>query len=167
MVRYQETGPGRGTVRVGRPGRPGPARTRPGPGRAPPAIRRKPIIGMYWRGSGGQSGCHRPGMDGAAMDDRGARSVGLLATLVRVYRTAAGLTQRQLASRAGVSPGALQDLEQGRTARPQSWLLDRLAEALQLAGPQRAELMSAPARQVPAGAVPAGAVPAGPRGAAG
>jgi len=46
------------------------------------------------------------------MDDNAAEPRGRLATLLRARRTAAGLTQRQLAGRAGVSLGALEDLEQ-------------------------------------------------------
>src|SRR5215831_20641311 len=53
--------------------------------------------------------------------------------LIRVRRRAAGLTQDDLACLAGVSVGALRDLEQGRTHRPRSRLITRLAEALGLA----------------------------------
>jgi DNA-binding SARP family transcriptional activator/DNA-binding XRE family transcriptional regulator len=52
--------------------------------------------------------------------------------LVRVRRRAAGLTQQALAGRAGVSVGALRDLEQGRTLRPRLSLITRLAAVLDL-----------------------------------
>ena len=52
------------------------------------------------------------------MDKRGARLQGWLAVRVSSQRAAAGLTQRQLADRAGISLGALEDLEQGRTRNP-------------------------------------------------
>jgi transcriptional regulator with XRE-family HTH domain len=48
----------------------------------------------------------------------GAGSPGQLAVLLRSHREAAGLRQRQLATHAGISVGALQDVEQGRTTRP-------------------------------------------------
>jgi DNA-binding SARP family transcriptional activator len=82
------------------------------------------------------------------MEQNGARPPGLLATLIRTRRGAAGLTQRQLASRSGISLGALQDLEQGRTFRPRPQSLACLAEALQLTGCQREELIGAPAGPV-------------------
>jgi DNA-binding SARP family transcriptional activator/tetratricopeptide (TPR) repeat protein/DNA-binding XRE family transcriptional regulator len=59
---------------------------------------------------------------------------------VQGYRAAAGLTQGQLASRAGVSAGAVRDIEQGRTMRPRPASVTRLAEALRLSGGQREEL---------------------------
>jgi DNA-binding SARP family transcriptional activator/tetratricopeptide (TPR) repeat protein/DNA-binding XRE family transcriptional regulator len=68
-----------------------------------------------------------------------------LAALVRGNRETAGLTQRQLARRAGISLGALQDLEQGRTTCPRPRSLVRLASALQLSTRQLDELTSAAA----------------------
>src|SRR5690242_15224832 len=65
---------------------------------------------------------------------------GRLATLVRGHRASAGLTQRQLAGRAGIGLGALEDLEQGRTVSPRGESLARLAVALELNPRQRAEL---------------------------
>jgi DNA-binding SARP family transcriptional activator/tetratricopeptide (TPR) repeat protein len=53
--------------------------------------------------------------------------------LVRIRRLAAGLTQEELAGRAGVSVGTLRDLEQGRTHRPRSGLITRLDAVLDLA----------------------------------
>ncbi len=77
---------------------------------------------------------HRGGTDPDAW-----ASLGSLAGLpesgaaVRSRRLAAGLTQRQLAAAAGVSLGALRDLEQGRTSQARVDSLSRLAEALEAA----------------------------------
>jgi DNA-binding SARP family transcriptional activator/DNA-binding XRE family transcriptional regulator len=78
------------------------------------------------------------------------RPPGPLATLLRTHRETAGLTQRQLADRAGISVGALQDLEQGRTIRPRQQSLAHLAVALQLSEPQREELVGASTAEVSA-----------------
>src|SRR5215472_14554087 len=75
-------------------------------------------------------------------DGQGARvtsSRGPLAVLLRARRENAGLTQRELASQAGISLGALQDLEQGRTGRPRRQSLDRLAVVLRLTTDQHEE----------------------------
>jgi transcriptional regulator with XRE-family HTH domain len=53
-------------------------------------------------------------------------------TLVRARRLDAGLTQHELAVRAGLSVGAIRDIEQGRTAAPRLGSLSRLAEGLAL-----------------------------------
>jgi DNA-binding SARP family transcriptional activator len=50
--------------------------------------------------------------------------------LIEERRRAAGLTQRALAERSGVSVGAIRDLEQGRTSWPRPGAAQRLAEAL-------------------------------------
>jgi DNA-binding SARP family transcriptional activator/tetratricopeptide (TPR) repeat protein/DNA-binding XRE family transcriptional regulator len=84
--------------------------------------------------------------------------------LVRAHREAAGLTQQRLASRAGVSVGAVRDIEQGRTVVSRPDTLARLAAVLELDGRERAELSSlagahrAAGRAVP-GRYPAGAGP--------
>jgi hypothetical protein len=56
------------------------------------------------------------------MTERGYRPPGLavpdLADTVRRHRTAASLTQHQLADRAGVSTATIRDIEQRRTLRP-------------------------------------------------
>src|SRR5215469_13765446 len=79
------------------------------------------------------------------MEDRMTRSAGRLAVLLRTQREGAGLTQRELASQAGISLGALQDLEQGRTSRPRRQSLDRLAAVLRLTAGQHEELVRASA----------------------
>jgi DNA-binding SARP family transcriptional activator/tetratricopeptide (TPR) repeat protein/transcriptional regulator with XRE-family HTH domain len=74
----------------------------------------------------------------------GPSSAGL-ASLVRSRRRAAGLTQLQLADAAGVSVGAVRDLEQGRTEQPRQRSVQRIAAALGVAlepgspGPGRAD----------------------------
>ncbi|HEY6480328.1 MAG TPA: helix-turn-helix domain-containing protein, partial [Streptosporangiaceae bacterium] len=83
-------------------------------------------------------------------EDRRARPPGPLATVLRTHRETAGLTQLQLADRAGISVGALQDLEQGRTIRPRRGSLARLAGALQLSESQRDELAGASTAAAPA-----------------
>jgi DNA-binding SARP family transcriptional activator/tetratricopeptide (TPR) repeat protein len=77
--------------------------------------------------------------------DGRARPSGQLAALLRGHREAAGLTQGQLAGQAGVSVGALQDLEQGRTVRPRPRSLDRLALALRLRTDETEQLVRAAA----------------------
>jgi transcriptional regulator with XRE-family HTH domain len=62
--------------------------------------------------------------------------------LLRGYRTAAGLTQEELAGRAGLSVRAVSDMERGRTARPFGRSVRLLADALGLPEPDRAELIN-------------------------
>jgi DNA-binding SARP family transcriptional activator len=52
--------------------------------------------------------------------------------LLRGFRQAAGLTQDELARRAGLSLGSIRDLEQGRTQRPEGGTLTALVTALGL-----------------------------------
>jgi DNA-binding SARP family transcriptional activator len=66
-------------------------------------------------------------------DDGGTGDLG---GLVRARRERAGLTQRELSVRAGLSVGAVRDIEQGRTAAPRSGSLARLAAALGLGEPE-------------------------------
>ncbi len=61
-------------------------------------------------------------------------------SLVREYRHEAGLTQRQLAARSGLSLAALRDFEQSRRHRPRANSLAALAEALGLDPDQIASL---------------------------
>jgi DNA-binding SARP family transcriptional activator/DNA-binding XRE family transcriptional regulator len=63
--------------------------------------------------------------------------------LVRELRARAGLTQRRLASAAGLSIGALRDLEQGRTRCPRWTAVDAIAAALGLDQTEHAELARA------------------------
>ncbi|GAA3733989.1 BTAD domain-containing putative transcriptional regulator [Plantactinospora mayteni] len=55
-----------------------------------------------------------------------------LGALVQRFRRQAGLTQQEVADRAGMSVGGLRDLEQGRVGRPRPATLRRLAAALRL-----------------------------------
>jgi transcriptional regulator with XRE-family HTH domain len=66
-----------------------------------------------------------------------------LGELVWEWRRAAGLTQRELAARSGLSLAAVRDLEQGRSHRPREGSLARLAGALGLDAGQAAVLAAA------------------------
>lgn len=61
-------------------------------------------------------------------------SSGGLGTQVRAWRTAAGLTQLELADRAQVSVAAVRDLEQGRVERPHPGPAGRIARVLSVDG---------------------------------
>jgi tetratricopeptide (TPR) repeat protein/transcriptional regulator with XRE-family HTH domain len=63
--------------------------------------------------------------------------------LLREYRLAAGLTQEELAERAGLSIRAVSDMERGRTARPYARSVRLLAIALALDDAARGKLMTA------------------------
>src|SRR5579859_3364835 len=65
--------------------------------------------------------------------------------MLRGYRQAAGLTQHELAERAGLSLGSVRDLEQGRTRQPAGHTLTALATALGLNAAQAGELERAAA----------------------
>jgi transcriptional regulator with XRE-family HTH domain/DNA-binding winged helix-turn-helix (wHTH) protein len=69
---------------------------------------------------------HRPGLMCRE------RTPATLGVLLATYRRTAGLTQLELATRAGLSLGAVRDLEQGRRRRPRPDSVARLAEALGL-----------------------------------
>jgi DNA-binding XRE family transcriptional regulator len=66
------------------------------------------------------------------------------------YRGAAGLTQAELAERAGLSTRAVSDLERGVKSRPHKDTVRLLAAALALAGEERATFAAAPAPRLPA-----------------
>jgi DNA-binding SARP family transcriptional activator/DNA-binding XRE family transcriptional regulator len=70
---------------------------------------------------------------------------------IRQYRESAGLTQQRLAALAGMSLGALRDLEQGRTTQPTQRTVDQLATVLGLGAGERNHLLAAPPEQ-PSGA---------------
>src|SRR5947209_2167212 len=61
-------------------------------------------------------------------------------SLVRGYRHEAGMTQRELAARAGLSIAALRDIEQSRRHRPRPNSLAALVDALSLDPDQAASL---------------------------
>jgi DNA-binding SARP family transcriptional activator/DNA-binding XRE family transcriptional regulator len=66
-----------------------------------------------------------------------------IGTLVKRYREEQRVTQRELAAAAGMSLGALRDLEQGRTLSPRWGSVEGLVAVLGLGQPQRAELAQA------------------------
>src|SRR6266702_1348750 len=63
--------------------------------------------------------------------------------LLKRYRVAAGLTQGQLAERAGLSERAVSDLERGARRAPQRATLQLLAEALSLSAADHVALEAA------------------------
>jgi DNA-binding SARP family transcriptional activator/DNA-binding XRE family transcriptional regulator len=66
---------------------------------------------------------------------------GRLGGVVRGFRRRAGLTQQEAAELAGLSVGALRDIEQGRVSRPRASTLRRLAGVLELSRSERDDLM--------------------------
>jgi predicted ATPase/DNA-binding XRE family transcriptional regulator len=66
---------------------------------------------------------------------------------LRSMRQAAGLTQEELASRAGLSPNAVGALERGARKRPQPHTVRSLSDALGLSGEERAALLAAVPRR--------------------
>jgi transcriptional regulator with XRE-family HTH domain len=67
-----------------------------------------------------------------------ASSLVTFADLLRHHRTAAGLTQEELAARAGLSGDAISTLERGVRRRPHNYTVVQLATALGLADEERA-----------------------------
>lgn len=63
--------------------------------------------------------------------------------LLRRYRLAAGLTQEELAERAGLSARGISDLERGLSARARKETLNLLAAAMELTPEERAQLAQA------------------------
>jgi transcriptional regulator with XRE-family HTH domain len=64
--------------------------------------------------------------------------------LLQQHRLAAGLSQEELAERAGLSRRGISDLERGARRSPHPATARRLAEALDLADPERAALLASP-----------------------
>jgi tetratricopeptide (TPR) repeat protein len=81
-----------------------------------------------------------------------------LGGLVRGHRGRLGLTQEELAERAGLSERTLRNLERGRIRRPYPDTVRRLADALQLTGAHRDQLEAA-ARGVAPDVAPEPTVP--------
>jgi predicted ATPase/transcriptional regulator with XRE-family HTH domain len=75
--------------------------------------------------------------------------------LLRQHRLAAGLTQEELAERAGMSVRGISDLERGSRTRPQRETVRLLVDALGLAGPRRAAFVSAARRRPHGGPISA------------
>ena len=77
----------------------------------------------------------------------GTHGESTLGTVLRTLREEAGLSQEELAERAGLSPHAISALERGTRTRPYPHTLRSLATALELTDDQRAALVAAvPAR---------------------
>jgi tetratricopeptide (TPR) repeat protein len=68
---------------------------------------------------------------------------------LRACRVAANLSQEELSAQSGVSVRAIGNLERGRTRWPHPGSVHRLADALQLTGPVRAEFVTAASRRLP------------------
>jgi len=60
-------------------------------------------------------------------------------SILRRYRTEAGLTQEALAERAGLSARAISDLERGVMTHPRPFTVSQLAEALELSPEQQGQ----------------------------
>ena len=63
--------------------------------------------------------------------------------LLKRFRLAAGLSQEELAERAGLSPRGVSDLERGARTNPRTGTIRLLADALQLAETDRAAFLAA------------------------
>lgn len=74
--------------------------------------------------------------------DEPTMSVVQFAAVLRARRITAGLTQRDLATRAGVGVRTLRELERARVRRPQRGTLELLADALGLVGTGRDDFIS-------------------------
>src|SRR5687768_2401632 len=72
----------------------------------------------------------------------GATTADVLAELLRRHRQEAGLTQRELADRVGLSLRTLRDMERGRIRHPRARSLHRLAAVLPLNQHERSLLSS-------------------------
>ncbi|SFB13757.1 Predicted ATPase [Nocardioides alpinus] len=90
----------------------------------------------------------------------GTDRAGTLGQVLRGLREACGLSQEELAARAGLSPHAISALERGTRTRPYPHTLRSLAVALELTDEQRTTLLDAvPARTPRATPGPSGARP--------
>jgi tetratricopeptide (TPR) repeat protein/transcriptional regulator with XRE-family HTH domain len=83
---------------------------------------------------------------------------GVLGTWLRSCREAAGLSQEELAERASLSIRALRNIERCRTEYPHPGSLERLADALALQGPARAEFLRLGQRSAASISAPEGPV---------
>ena len=82
-------------------------------------------------------------MAGRGSRDTTPRPSGSFGAHLRRLREEAGLTQEELASRAGLTPHAVSALERGHRKRPYPHTVRSLAEALELYEDERAALMAA------------------------
>jgi transcriptional regulator with XRE-family HTH domain len=84
---------------------------------------------------------------------------GGFAARLRSCRDSAGLSQQELAERAGLGIRTVSDLERGRTRWPYRDSLHRLADALGLRDAAKAEFIAAAGRRTASAAAMAGARP--------
>src|SRR5215216_852984 len=82
-------------------------------------------------------------------------------TLLRQFRSAAALSQEELAERAGLSRRGISDLERGASLTPRLETVRLLADGLALAGAERTALLAA-ARPALLCSGPAGTAPTYP-----
>jgi DNA-binding SARP family transcriptional activator/DNA-binding XRE family transcriptional regulator/Tfp pilus assembly protein PilF len=75
--------------------------------------------------------------------NHGEHGVNIFGGMLREHREQAGLTQRELAERAGISVAAIRDLEQGRSVRPRLASVNALVTALGLTDQVRLEFRRA------------------------
>jgi predicted ATPase/DNA-binding XRE family transcriptional regulator len=75
-----------------------------------------------------------------------ASTVSTFGELLRSHRDSLGLTQEELAKRTGLTPQAVGLLERGQRRRPHGYTVDKLAEALDLAGHDLARFRAAARR---------------------
>src|SRR6476469_3099818 len=90
------------------------------------------------------------------MSDSNLQSFG---ALLKKYRIAAGLTQEELAEKAGLSTRGISDLERGIRRTPYKVTLELLAGALQLSGEERQIFKKVANRKIEGGSRPAGLTP--------
>ena len=89
------------------------------------------------------------GTTGGHGGDVGTRGDGTLGSVLRALREDAGLSQEELAERAGLSSHAISALERGTRTRPYPHTLRSLATALDLGEDQRAALLAAVPSRTP------------------
>jgi len=75
---------------------------------------------------------------------------GSFAVLLQRYRAAAGVSQEELAERAGLSRRSISDLERGERRLPHVATVRRLAAAMDLNPDDRGALLSKSRREAPA-----------------
>src|SRR3954466_11933600 len=103
-------------------------------------------------------------MSPVADHDPRSAGAGFPATL-RARRLARGLTQDELAGRAGLGVRTLRELERGRVARPQRNTVALRADALDLTGTDRDDFLTTATGRTPAAApIRSAVLPPGPSG---
>ncbi|HEX2357611.1 MAG TPA: helix-turn-helix domain-containing protein [Micromonosporaceae bacterium] len=88
---------------------------------------------------------HGADQDGVGRATGRAKDAGDAASfdaVLRIRRRALGLTQSELAARAGIGVRTVRDLERGRSSRPQRTTVELLANALGLTGSDRVQFLA-------------------------